>query len=57
MLKGKCKPDFYISFFDILHVFVPILIFQTVLVCQSYNGGLWSPPQRACTEKSKLYMI
>jgi len=36
-----------------------ILIFlgQTVLVCQSYNGGLWSPPQRACTEKSKLNMI
>jgi len=36
-----------------------ILIFlgQTVLVYQSYNGGLWSPPQRACTEKSKLHMI
>jgi len=30
---------------------------QTVVVCQSYNGGLWSPPQRACTEKSKLNMI
>jgi len=30
---------------------------QTVLVCQSYNGGLWSPPQRACTEKSNLNMI
>jgi len=31
-----------------------VLIFlgQTVL-----NGGLWSPPQRACTEKSKLNMI
>jgi len=31
-----------------------VLIFlgQTVGVCQSYNGGLWSPPQRACTEKS-----
>jgi len=26
-------------------------------VCQSYNGGLWSPPQRACTEKSKLNVI
>jgi len=44
-------------------VFVPavvsILIFlgQTVLVCQSYNGGLWSPPQRACTEKSKLNVV
>jgi len=38
---------------------VSILIFigQTVRVCQSYNGGLWSPPQRACTEKSKLNMI
>jgi len=37
---------------------VPMLIFlgQTVLVCQSCNGGLWSPPQRACTEKSKLNM-
>jgi len=36
-----------------------ILIFlgQTVLVCQSYNAGLWSPPQRACTEKFKLNMI
>jgi len=38
---------------------VSILIFlgQTFLVCQSYNAGLWSPPQRACTEKSKLNMI
>jgi len=38
---------------------VSILIFlgQTALVCQSYNGGLWSPPQRVCTEKSKLNMI
>jgi len=38
---------------------VSILVFlgQTVLVCQSYNAGLWSPPQRACTEKSKLNMI
>jgi len=36
---------------------VSILIFlgQTVLVC--HNAGLWSPPQRACTEKSKLNMI
>jgi len=35
---------------------VSFLIFlgQTVLVCQSYNAGLWSPPQRACTEKSKI---
>jgi len=38
---------------------VSILIFlgQTVGVYQSYNGGLWSPPQRVCTEKSKLNMI
>jgi len=37
---------------------VSILIFlgQTIHVYQSYNG-LWSPPQRACTEKSKLNMI
>jgi len=28
-----------------------ILIFLG-LVCQSYNAGLWSPPQRACTEVS-----
>jgi len=36
-----------------------ILIFlgQTVLVCQSFNGGIWGPPQKACTEKSKLNMI
>jgi len=36
---------------------VSILIFfgQTVLVYQSYNGGLWSPPQRACTEKCEYY--
>jgi len=33
---------------------VSILIF---LVFQSYNGGLWSPPQKACTEKSRLNMI
>jgi len=38
---------------------VSVLIFlgQTVHVCQSYNVGLWSPLQRACTEKSKLNMI
>jgi len=38
---------------------VSILIFlgQTFLVCHSYNGGIWSPPQRACTGKSKLNMI
>jgi len=30
---------------------------QTVVVCQSYNAVLGDPPQRACTEKSKLNMI
>jgi len=30
---------------------------QTVVVCQSYDGVLGGPPQRACTEKSKLNMI
>jgi len=34
-----------------------IILGQTVLVCQSYNGGIWGPPQRASTEKSKLNMI
>jgi len=31
---------------------VSILIFlgQNVCVYQSYNGGLWSPPQITCTE-------
>jgi len=32
-----------------------IFNFDIFLVCQSYNGGLWGPPQRACT-KSKLNM-
>jgi len=27
-----------------------IFLGQTVLVYQSYNAGIWSPPQRACTE-------
>jgi len=27
---------------------------QTVLVYQSYNAGIGGPPQRPCTEKSKL---
>jgi len=30
---------------------------QTVVVCQSYNEVLGAPPQRACTEKSKLNII
>jgi len=38
-------------------VSILILLGKTVRVCQSYNGGLWSPPQSACTEKSKLNMI
>jgi len=38
---------------------VSILTFfgQTGVVCQSYNAGLGGPPQRACTEKSKLNLI
>jgi len=32
-------------------------ICTNLLVCQTYNASLWSPPQRACTEKSKLNMI
>jgi len=38
-------------------VIVLIFLGQTVCIYQSYNGGLWSPPQIACTEKSKLNMI
>jgi len=43
-------------------VFVSIVVsiltfFGQTVVCQSYNAGLWSPPQRASTEKSKLNMI
>jgi len=70
VLKGIV--DFKITFWYVLAylkgiqdagVFVSavfsILIFldQTIRVYQSYNGGLWGPPQRACTEKSKLNMI
>jgi len=52
-LKGNQDVGVFLS------IVVSILIFlgQTVVVCQSYNTGLWSPPQRACTEKSKLNMI
>jgi len=71
-VRFKGIVHFEINFWDVLSylksiqdvgVFVSIvfsiLIFlgQTVLVCQSYNGSLWSPPQRACREKSKLNMI
>jgi len=39
-------------------VFLILIFFgRTFVVCQSYNGGLGGPPQRACTEKSKLNMI
>jgi len=33
---------------EIVSTVVSILIFlgQSVVVCQSYNGGLWSPPQQ-----------
>jgi len=52
-LKGTQDVDIFVStVFSIL-----IFLGQTVFVCQSYNGGIWSPPQRACTEKSKLNMI
>jgi len=43
----------YLKGIQDVSVFVPalvsILIFlgQTIFVCQSYNGGLWSPPQTA----------
>jgi len=50
--KGIQDVGVFISVFSIL-----IFLGQTVCVCQSYNGGLWSPPQRACTEKSRLNMI
>jgi len=52
-LEGIQDVDVFVS------AVVSILTFlgQTVLVYRSYNGGLWSPPQRACTEKSKLNMI
>jgi len=52
-LKGIQNVGVFVStVFSILTFFA-----QTVVVCQSYNAGLWSPPQRACTEKSKLNMI
>jgi len=52
-LKGTQDGGVFVS------AVVSILIFlgQTVLVCQSYNAGLWTPSQRAYTEKSKLNMI
>jgi len=35
-------------------VFISTVVSILIFVSQSYNGSLWSPPQRACTEKSKL---
>jgi len=49
-LKGI--QDVGVTVFSIL-----INLGQTVRVYHSYHGGLWSPPKRACTEKSKLNMI
>jgi len=51
-LKGIQDVGVFVTVFSI-----SIFLGQTVVVCQSYNGGLWSPPQRVCTEKSKLNMI
>jgi len=49
-LKGIQDAGVFVStVFSIL-----IYLGQTVLICQSYNGGIWGPHQRACTEKSKL---
>jgi len=52
-LKGIQDVGVFVS--TVFSIF--IFLGQTVLVCQSYNGGLWGPPQRACTEKSKLNRI
>jgi len=38
-------------------VFSILIFFGQNIVYQSYNGGVWGPPKRACTEKSKLNMI
>jgi len=51
-LKGI--QDLGVFFFTVFSML--IFLGQTVLLCQSYNGGVWSPPQRACTEKSRLNM-
>jgi len=52
-LKGIQDVGVFVS--TVVSIF--IFLGQAVLVCQSYNAGLWSPPQRACTEKSKLNII
>jgi len=51
--------DIGVFFSTVFSIFIFLGQSQTVLVCQSYNGALWSspvvgPPQRACTEKSIL---
>jgi len=51
-LKGVGVGVFVSTVFSILTFFG-----QTGFVYQSYNAGLGGPPQRACTEKSKLNMI
>jgi len=52
-LKGIQDVNVFVStVFSIL-----IFLGQTILVYHTYNAGLWSPPQRACTAKSKLNMI
>jgi len=55
-LKGIQDVGVFVSAVVSILIQFSILI-QTVLVCQPYNAGLWSPPKRACTEKSKLNMI
>jgi len=36
---------------------VVVFVSTVVSILIFLYGGLWSPPQRACTEKSKLNMI
>jgi len=52
-LKGNQDVGVFVS----AVVSILIVLGQTILVCQPYNAGLWSPPKRTCTEKSKLNMI
>jgi len=49
-LKGIQNVSVFVSTaFSILTFFG-----QTVVVCQSYNGGLWSPPQRAIQREVQI---
>jgi len=52
-IKGIQDVGVFVSTVFLIFIFLG----QTVLVCQSSNAGIWGPPQRACTEKSKLNMI